>query len=388
MALCRYITSSFAGAPTVSGTAGELVTMLDAVLVNGFGGGTCTLSQAAGVATLTLAAHGFVDKQVVSISGATPSDYNGLKRVTYVSSSVVTFTIDSGVATPATGTITCKTASLGWTIAYTGTNKRVYQMGTGSLGFVLRVDDTGTPQNYLALVRMAESASGIDTLVDDFPTAAQINNTANYLHLHKASASNSTTRAWFVVGDERSFLIGNLQNGTNYTVCYFGELEKIDSADAFCCVISAEYGASVTSGSSKTYPQFATGQSLTSYTLSLNAPTLYFARAGNQLTKSVIGLGISPNTLQVTQPSGFTSVLKPYGTSYGLAGQTVFSDSGGMRGYMRGVYDPFQLVVDDTSYDPTLFGLPAGDNLIGRVAVATYASGTGYMLLQTVGELP
>lgn len=388
MALCRYITSSFGSASTVSGTAGQLVTMLDAVLVNGFGGGTCTLSQASGTATLTLAAHGFVDQQVVEISGATPSDYNGLHRVTYVSSSVVTFTIDSGVASPATGTITCKTASLGWTILYTGTNKRVYQMGTGSLGFVLRVDDTGTPNAYAALVKMAESATDIDTLVDPFPTAAQINNTSAYYYIHKSNGNNSTTRAWWIQGDEKSFILASISDGTNWMAYYFGELEKLYGSDAYCCGIAAEYSAAMTTTVNRTFLQYATGNSLTAFTLTANQQVMILARAGNQTTKSPVANAISPCTLQAAQVSGFSTVLKPYGTSYGLAGQSIFQDSGGMRGFMRGVYDPFQVVVNDTSYATTDFGLPAGANLLGKVLTATVNAATGYILLQVGGSLP
>ena len=59
----------------------------------------------------------------------------------------------------------------GLTIAYTGTNKRVYTMPNGD---VIRIvhDSAVTGQQYFMLVRAAESASAVDTIVDPYPTPA------------------------------------------------------------------------------------------------------------------------------------------------------------------------------------------------------------------------
>jgi hypothetical protein len=68
-----------------------------------------TLAQTAGLATGTVSAgHGWNvgDVVQVSISGATPTAYNGIKTATITSTTQFTFAIASGTASPATGTIT------------------------------------------------------------------------------------------------------------------------------------------------------------------------------------------------------------------------------------------------------------------------------------------
>lgn len=66
-----------------------------------------TIAQIAGLATITaLVAHEWQSGDYVTVAGATPSDYNGVKQVTVTGDMTATFTIGSGVSTPPTGTIT------------------------------------------------------------------------------------------------------------------------------------------------------------------------------------------------------------------------------------------------------------------------------------------
>ena len=66
-----------------------------------------TLVQVAGLATATTAAaHGLTDGDFVRIAGATPAGYNGLFKIAVTSATAFTFAADSGLASPATGTIT------------------------------------------------------------------------------------------------------------------------------------------------------------------------------------------------------------------------------------------------------------------------------------------
>lgn len=389
MALCRFITNTMAGVPTLSGTAGELVTYLDAVLVNGCNSGSCTLSQAAGVATLSRTGHGFVNKQVIEISGATPSAYNGLHRVTYVDANTVTFPIDSGTASPATGTISCKTASLGWTIAYTGTHKRVYEMGSGSLGFVLRVDDTGTPQAYGALIRMGESATDVDTLVDPFPTAAQINNTSQYWAWNKSNGNNSTVRATFIQGDEKSFVFGSATAGTGYSANYCGEFTKLDPADAYNCACFATHcSGTVPSNPNRSFPNVVSSYNLTTPASGAIADGayMYIARAGDQVTKSDIGILLSTYMLSTLQNSGYTWIKRPYGATNGFASVSMFADSANLRGVPRGVFDPGQSLSSLTQYDGADFGLTPGTTYVSFSG--SNSSGTSAFLVQMDGEMP
>lgn len=66
-----------------------------------------SLTQSAGLATAVYTGnHNYATGTVITISGATPSAYNGSKTATVVNATTITFPIDSGTATPATGTIT------------------------------------------------------------------------------------------------------------------------------------------------------------------------------------------------------------------------------------------------------------------------------------------
>ncbi len=69
---------------------------------------TLTSVTSSGTAcTATLVDHGYLDGEYVTIAGAVQTAYNGTFRITYVSSSVFTYTAASTpAATPATGTVT------------------------------------------------------------------------------------------------------------------------------------------------------------------------------------------------------------------------------------------------------------------------------------------
>ncbi len=67
-----------------------------------------TITRSGSVATVE-GISGLQSGDYVQIAGATPTDYNGVKQVTVDGSPVaVTFPIDSGVSTPATGSITAQ----------------------------------------------------------------------------------------------------------------------------------------------------------------------------------------------------------------------------------------------------------------------------------------
>ena len=64
------------------------------------------LVSAGTTATATAANHGRTTGQIVTVAGATPSEYNGAKSITVTDANTFTYTVVSGLATPATGTIT------------------------------------------------------------------------------------------------------------------------------------------------------------------------------------------------------------------------------------------------------------------------------------------
>lgn len=63
--------------------------------------------QAAGIATFTSTAHGFVAGEYVTIAGANEAGYNGSVLIlTRPSADTFTYAVAAGTATPATGTVT------------------------------------------------------------------------------------------------------------------------------------------------------------------------------------------------------------------------------------------------------------------------------------------
>lgn len=168
----RYYDSTMAGAPALSGTVGALIGVLDACLVNGFG--TVTLNSlvvAGNVATGTVnAGHGFAMiggavGPVIAIAGATPAGLNGTWCIASVPGST-TFTFSTaGIADQAaTGTITAKRPPLGFSKAFSGTNKAAYRADdVASSRLYLRVADDGTGAATYARVRGFETMSDVDT---------------------------------------------------------------------------------------------------------------------------------------------------------------------------------------------------------------------------------
>lgn len=123
-----WFDSGMAGAPTLPGnTQGAVIGVLDACLVNGFNSQTLTsLVVSGGVATATKTSHGFWDHTVVQITGATPADLNGKKRITRVNADSFTFEAVGMANGTATGTIIAKMAPGGWTKTTISTNVCYY----------------------------------------------------------------------------------------------------------------------------------------------------------------------------------------------------------------------------------------------------------------------
>jgi hypothetical protein len=256
-ALPNLYLPSQAGAPLASGinnTVGELISLLDGILISGYGSVTLSsLVVSSGVATATVSTgHGFANVgtygPVVAVDGATPTGLNGKQRITVTSSTTFTFTapgIDDGTAT---GTITAKMAPAGWTKEFSGTNKAVYRPGSGLRHYLL-VDDT---VGAYARVRGFVSMTDIDTGTDPFPTDAQV---SGGLYAHKSA--DTTRRLWFAVADERRLYwfddVGG--SGAYYGALVFGQLINALPGDGYTSSIMSVTGSSAATASFGTFGQ-------------------------------------------------------------------------------------------------------------------------------------
>lgn len=112
------------------------------------GSATVTLSRSGDTVTATsTAAHGFADGASVTIAGATPTDYNGAKTITYVDATHFTFTLaeaptitDTATATKPGGTIAVNSIVLSGTTPGTTVTATV----TTSSAHGLNADDATT----------------------------------------------------------------------------------------------------------------------------------------------------------------------------------------------------------------------------------------------------
>lgn len=321
IAVKRY-TSAMTGSPTNNGVAGSLPTLLTKCLVDGFNETSPSgASQTSGTATLTFgSAHGYAVNDVIVLSGANESVWNHEFRVlTVPDSNSLTFAISSGSTTPATGTLSCKIAPLGWTKPFSGTDKAVFLPKVQYVQCYLRVlDDSSTPTSASgrwAKVRGYETMSDVDTGSGPFPDAAQ---STNGLTFFKSSTSDSTARPWWLVGDGGIFYFGSFAHAsylTTASVHAFGDINSLKSGDA--------YSSFICGGTSDTLPSqpgsthlFGT---LGAYNVTQNGK--YLARTYTQLGTAIACGMVGDNTISTS--AGESGLTYPHPPDSGLLIATI-----------------------------------------------------------------
>lgn len=214
----RYYHSGMTDAPVLSGTAGALIAVLDACLVNGFGVKTINnLTVTDGIAVAHISSgHTFGEGDVLRIAGVTGAlaGLNDDWRLASVTADTVTWSVE-GLSIPAgsaTGTITCLRAPAGWEKVFSATNRAAYRSlkHAEHNGLFLYVDDTGTTT---ARVRGYEAMTDIDTGTGPFPTDAQLSG-----GLWAVKAHSTGSRSWFVVADAERHLIAIAPTNAGYSL--------------------------------------------------------------------------------------------------------------------------------------------------------------------------
>lgn len=236
----KYFSSTMSGAPALSGTAGTLIGVLDACLVNGFGSVTLdSLVVASNVATGTVSAgHNFSmvgnTGPVITIAGATPAGLNGEWRIASVpGASTFTFATTGITDQTATGTITAKRSPAGSEKVFSDTNKACYQSSNLLVNSAfLRVDDTGTTN---ARIIGYEEMTDVNTGTNPFPTNAKM---PGGLYCYKSQ--NTSSCEWLLIADNKCFyLFNNANNATFNGGCCFGKTKSYVSSDTYNTIIKA-----------------------------------------------------------------------------------------------------------------------------------------------------
>ena len=243
------------GAPALHGSLGQLIVMLDAVLVNGYNQVSVTsLTRTGDLAAATCAApHGLSSGDYAAIAGAAQGDYNGEFPVTVTGDTTFTYDVANTPTSPATGTISAKRAPLGYTKVFTGENRAAYRANDiAGLRHYLRVQDDGTAPGGAREAKMwgYESMTGIDSGTNVYPTTAQ--SVPGYYQA-KSSTLNTVSRPWMLVGDGRLFYLLVDHNGDNTTwltnssnggyLSAFGDVISYRAGDAYASIISGHTGS-------------------------------------------------------------------------------------------------------------------------------------------------
>ena len=157
--------------PEVTNTQGDLVNMLNALLVNGINfKPIISISHANGVCTLDVGnGHGFVLHSVVDIQGSAQQALIGTEfRVEATTPTTISFSCPTSVINE-TG-LTVRYAPIGWTSHFTSAGRACYKSKDMRYPAYLRVDDvkfsgTATVAAKFAGVEICENMSSFDTVI-------------------------------------------------------------------------------------------------------------------------------------------------------------------------------------------------------------------------------
>ena len=253
----RWFHSEQSDAPQINAQPGDLIAILEACLVNGFGNKSVTdIEVVDEVATVTISSgHDFERHAVVRIAGADQSELNGDWRVTGEPDGS-TFSFDApGVANvSATGTITCKRATPGyWEKAFADGDKAAFRSThPDATGFYLRIDDSATGTGS-SPVRGYEEMTDIDSGSFPFPTPDQA---ADLVWRRSVTTSGSLLpRPWTLIADESwIWLMVHFQNanGRSASLWQFGDIKEFSLFSEGGCVLTGHATGSPTNPFSDT----------------------------------------------------------------------------------------------------------------------------------------
>lgn len=377
----KWFSGDMEGAPALSsGVAGaahttnpgSLIALLKAVLVTGFGlkaVSTLTYDNQSSTITATVAAgHKYLVDQVIEISGAVESGFNGEFRVLSVTSTNIVMGIDNGApsSSSATGSISIKTPSLGWAVEFEDSaNYKIIFKRTDPNSTPLRlyIDNSAwTSWNnnygYLAKISIIENPTDINTF------------TTVYEGRWPCSHSYGTP-GWGVVGDSSLFYFLPAYGIANTRGCYFfGDINSVRPGDNYHCIFA-------------TYP------------LLVNTSAADWNTATDAYYNDVLGFGVSANRViarSYHQLPGSVAIswkgLNSYfgeGMSFpnpadngfylGTSPVPVFDDLS-YRGDLPGVVVPYSSPV---SYDKkNIIDLPASNGGMIRLIMANRQAAGGY----------
>lgn len=255
------------GAPQMNGargSEGQLLSVLDAALVNGFNIQTVSsVSISGSKVTLEFGVnHGFMPRQKISISGSDDPLLNGSHRVVDATINSVVIVV-SGVSI-ATGVVKAKVAPLGFESLFGSTNplKRAYRSTDLTSTRTVLYLDMALPDNHgyssldpvkRAMVTLCGDMQTLGIPINSY--TASINNydiNVNGSMFWHQARDNSKTRAttssensnWVIVGNSKYFYLFQRWQTTNTTTAgllardfyAFGDVIPLSENDDYNCM--------------------------------------------------------------------------------------------------------------------------------------------------------
>lgn len=336
--------SSDYGAPQLYGNAGFLINVLDACLVNGYGTQSIlTMTHSNGIVTAATATpHGLQPHSRQTIAGVNEAGYNGEFIITILDAYSFYYTASGISVTPATGTITIKSAGAGWTKPYSGTNLAAYRQGGGNQHY-LHINDTTTISSRCIGY---EAMSAVSTGTGPFPTTAQI---SGGLYWQKSNVADAVSaREWIIVADDKTmYMWVRYTAGIDYgsmSTCAFGDFYSYKEGDVFNTFLSAN-----TNSASYQYMYFSyllsnIGGVLNTSNFGMYTPRNYtqvgsstpMGKLGDYSKAAQAGMGLTGTGMPYPSPVDGGLYMCPVTVvdGLGVAAQAV------LRGRMYGLWNP------------------------------------------------
>lgn len=262
----------------------------------------------------------------------------------------------------------------GWAVEYGPTgNAAVFRAGTGNR-YRLHVnhDSAVSGSAGLATVRGCENASAAATLVDPFPTVAQVSNAMATWGV--STLATSTARRYKIfLWPAFFFIFIDIAGDGAWEPYFFGDLEGARDEDTYHTVVACRHNTNLPSSASQKF-----GYQLSTYSWITNLSTsnckLYWCRDISGAVKSTVGcaggsgahLGQpSTSTFAVAAFGGYANRIEREKVSAHCSGASAFNTVGQMlqvrRGWFPNLWSGLHAsyagvlsedVFSDTEYDP------------------------------------
>ena len=126
-----------------------------------------SITQSSGTATVTHTAHGLDTNDYVVIRGAQPDGYNKVAQITVSDANTYTYTVDSGLSSPATGTPISSYAPIGGVLTNASgvvSSSKTWPASQGLKGWA-RKKNAATPFYKDGDITVADASGGTDQTI-------------------------------------------------------------------------------------------------------------------------------------------------------------------------------------------------------------------------------